>query len=136
MRFLAILMLCCMLAAGCRIASFGPRVATFEPAHSPRGVAARVEAGGERLDGELLHVGPEDILLLADDRIVRVAYAAITRATFHQMPDAGFGGGRTPQDDTLRQLRLVSRFPFGLADDVLARLLEFHGQDSPRSVVP
>jgi hypothetical protein len=136
LRALAILLLCCTLAAGCRVASFGPRVSTFEPAHSPRGVAARVEAGGERLDGELLLVGPEDIHVLADDEIVRIAYAAITRATFHQVPDAGFGGRRTPPDDTLRQLRLVSRFPFGLADDVLARLLEFHGQDEPRAVVP
>jgi hypothetical protein len=109
----------------------GPSAANFGPARGPQGVAAdiRLERRGGRIKGELLAVQDTGLLVMREQRVVFVPLRAISIATFRQR-DSAIGRGRMtlPQRDALRQ---VSRFPNGLSDAALARLLQAHGQNAP-----
>jgi hypothetical protein len=58
-----------------------------------------------------------------------VPFTDVREATFAQL-GGGYvlSGGRVPDEDRRNRLRLVSRFPHGLAPDLLKKLLESHGQ--------
>ncbi len=113
-------------------------------------VELRVAGVGSTVAGELLVVEPDAFLVDAlgadgrPERVVRVARAAIAEGAVY----AGTSGGRwavtdeVPPPGTRRiarlaiggtpegrlDLRLLSRFPHGLSDDLLGALLERRGQ--------
>jgi len=122
-----------LLLAACYI---GPGIDTFAPARGPRGVAAEVrlrDRGGE-VKGELLAVEDSALLVLREQRIVRVPLHAISWARFPQTNVLIDRRNLLPaQRDRLRQL---SRFPAGVSPDVMARLLVAHGQVEPDLVPP
>ena len=45
-----------------------------------------------------------------------------------------FGHGRPPSDVQLQELRLLSRYPQGVNDDLLGRLLVAYDQDELRTI--
>ncbi len=78
--------------------------------------------------GELIVVGDSSIVLLASGRFVDVAYEYVRRARFEDKNALQFGAGRAPNSKTMESLRLLSRFPQGLTEEMQARLLAITGQ--------
>jgi len=126
--------------AGCH---FGPQIKNLETARRPEGVEVIVHlTGGESTGspprGELLDVRRESILINVW-REPNAGYASPRLVTlvdnrFVDHVDAGpFGrldpDGRSAEGDRAR-LRRVSRFPQGLAPDLLEELLKAQGQES------
>ncbi len=118
----------------------GTKAERFDPARKPQGVSAEVQARGRALQGELLEVGASSLLLLTvgdhAGRVVLVAYSAIEDARFAQMSCCRIHGGAPPDERVRERLRQVSRFPQGLAPDLLQRILEDHGQSEPEGLRP
>jgi hypothetical protein len=137
-RRLVIVVLGLLSSAGaCR---FGTTVEKFGPASSARGVTARVTTGDVVVSGELLEVQQTGLLLVTaktagsapaappDCRVRFVPFAQIGTARVD-----GLGGdyqitGPRPRPENVERLRLVSRFPHGLAADLLKQLLASCGQ--------
>lgn len=121
-----------LVAGGC---VWGPKVKDHLPAQDGRGLEANVElkspavgGGGSFLNGELLEVKPAGLLLLVSDNLVYVAFTDIRAARFPHDRSATFGSRGA--DTKLRErLRLQSRFPQGLSEEVQLKLLEMYGQD-------
>ena len=121
-----------LMAGGC---VWGPKVKDHVPAQDGRGLGANVElkspavdGRGSFLNGELLEVKPAGLVLLVSNKLVYVTFVDIRSARFPHDRSATIGSRGV--DTTLRErLRLQSRFPQGLSEDVQARLLELHGQD-------
>jgi hypothetical protein len=122
---------------------FGPQIENLETARRPEGVKVTVYlAGGESKgsppQGELLDVRRESVLVNIW-REPDSGYASPRLVTkidnrFIDHVDAGSFGrmdpdGRTAEADRAR-LRRVSRFPQGLAPDLLEELLNAQGQES------
>ena len=107
---------------------FGPSVARYDPAHSPRGVTAIITTrGGHGLTGELIEVRDAGLIVVNGTTIALVAYAAIESAAFAQTP-LSLANGRAPDAASREKLRLRSRFPQGLSPALLRQLLDAHGQ--------
>jgi hypothetical protein len=84
--------------------------------------------------GELLAVEDSALLVLREQRLVRVPLRAISWARFPHTNVLIDRRNLLPeQRDRLRQL---SRFPAGVSPDVMARLLVAHGQVEPDLVPP
>ena len=122
---------------------FGPQIESLETARRPEGVEVTVHlTGGESTGspprGELLDVRRESILINVW-REPDAGYASPRLLTlidnrFIDYVDAGLFGrldpeGRSAEADRAR-LRRVSRFPQGLAPDLLEDLLKAQGQES------
>jgi hypothetical protein len=137
MRFALVTLTAAIGLAGCYL---GTKAERFDPARKPQGVSAEVQAHGRALKGELLEIGPSSLLLLAEgaraNRVVLVAYSAIEDARFAQMKTCRIHGGAPPDERVREQLRQVSRFPQGLAPDLLQRILENHHQAEPERLSP
>jgi hypothetical protein len=110
---------------GCHV---GRNIDTFAPAQWPDGVEISLTLrGGGTAWGELLAVQDTAFVVLVRDTVVLVTYGAIAGAQvtqvgqLHEIPPG-------PEDAT--SLRLVSRFPQGLAPDLLARLLAAYRQSA------
>jgi hypothetical protein len=106
----------------------GRNIDTFAPAQSPGGVEislALPESG--RVRGELLAVQDTAFVVLIRDSLVLVPYRAVDGA---QVTQFGQLHGIPPVAEDAANLRLVSRFPQGIAPDLLARLLAAYGQSA------
>jgi hypothetical protein len=120
------------LFAGC---VFGPRVDNSPLARRPEGVDVDASSQLGRFTGELLEVRDAGLLLLVVPEramgkpVVLLPYGAIRAARFGRL-GAGYGlkDGQPPVPATRERLRRVSRFPQGLSDVVLRRLLDAYGQ--------
>ena len=125
-RILATLLL--LGLAGC---THGPRLKNFDAAYGPSGVASTVQIYGvsAEVDGELIAVEDEAIVIALQDRLVRVPYSVIRRASFEDAPHLGIASRRRPMRENRRQLALLSRFPQGLNGEVLTVLLGMYDQD-------
>lgn len=114
-----------LLVAGCQ---FGTKPQAFPPAVTPQGVVATITTRGKvNVVGELLAVEDSALLVWRDSAaMARVPLAAIDRASFARMRvllDAG--EPLSPKDRD--RLRLTSRYPQGIPDEVMARLVEASG---------
>ena len=117
-----------LLVSGCY---HGPDVDAFPPAQTPRGIAAAVTlSDGTGLEGELLAVREDGLVVATADVLWFVAYEHIRAARFEEKRSLRIGAGRAPEPAKQDQLRLMSRFPQGLEGDVLARLLAVYGQNA------
>ena len=113
-------LLLALLVAGCQ---FGTKPQAFPPAVTPQGVVASITTRGKaNIMGELLAVEDSALLVWRDSApMVRVPIAAIDRASFAGMRVVlNAGDPLSPKDRD--RLRLTSRFPQGITDDVMARL--------------
>jgi hypothetical protein len=135
----------------------GPRFAEFRPAHAPEGVRVEASVAssdaprGARIEvnGELLEMREQGLLVLGalaevraegrekvpvrhsggNKRVVLVAFDGIQKARFEGMGRrCELHDGIVPTHAVRDRLRLVSRFPQGLAPELLRRLLEMQGQ--------
>ncbi|HUF25353.1 MAG TPA: hypothetical protein VMM18_00125 [Gemmatimonadaceae bacterium] len=113
--------------AGC---TTGPHVGSYAPAQSPAGVEIRVRLRGGEIRGELLEVRDSGIVVLPVDDVVLIPFDSIRGFRLAQESTAYAGG--TPSRATHERLRLLSRFPAGIAPEHLARLLESRRQQSLR----
>jgi hypothetical protein len=120
-----------MVTAACHT---GPTVERFEPAQRPGGVAIslRLQRTGAdwRITGELLAVRDSDLLVRDSTAFWRVPIRAIRRASVQAKGgDVSIEQGRIGVGSRDR-LRLLSRYPQGLSDELLAGLLAAYGRDS------
>ena len=110
--------------------SYGPRPENFGPARTPEGVQATVYfAQRESLTGELLAVRDSSMVLLVGRRVTVVRFDAIAGARFESLPRLELRRRRAPEGRHRDELRLVSRFPYGLTPEIEAALLAAHGQE-------
>lgn len=130
--------------------AYGPTPRTFRPAVNPSGVEAHVSTSAAQFTGELIEVRSDALVLLstlyatADGRtrggelvLRRIPFASVRTSRFEQMgSDITVSGGRAPDPRVRDRLRLVSRFPHGLPEPVLAQLLAKYGQTELAGVQP
>lgn len=137
MRFAPVVLTAALALADCHLGTVAKR---FDPARKPEGVNAEIRVRGKALKGELLEVGASSLLLLAQGqgagRVVLVPYAAIADAHFRQMNSCRIHAGRQPEAEVRERLRQVSRFPQGLAPELLRQMLEDLGQTEPETLRP
>src|SRR5207237_2147736 len=118
-----------LLAALCLVSgcSYGMTADKFAPAKAPQGVVVHLVIGTAPLDGELLEVRDEAVVIVAGKALRLVPYAVVTHSSIDQTKVV-ISGGRAPSSEDRERLRLLSRFPQGLGSDVLERLLRAYGQ--------
>ncbi len=150
MKFLLTCLLLSLAITGCQ---FGPKIENFEQARRPEGITASIElrrgiTEDGRVEGELLEVRDDGLLLntreareggVVKRHLVFVPYTAMetvgveelnlrvlkeTRGTWTEGDAAPTWN---PEQDR-EKLRLLSRFPQGLADPLLEALLAAEGQ--------
>lgn len=146
--------------AGCRV---GHPVEHFAPAHGPQGVQAEATVAAANpagvrpaVKGELVEVRDDGLLMLGElleqrqrggrqvsihhpdwkPQLVLVPFDQIREARFVGLGCCTLRGGRAPNDDERTRLRFVSRFPQGLAPELLRQLLEASGQTEVRRLGP
>ncbi len=134
-----LLMIGCLLVAatgggvGCFV---GPSTKNFRRmAQAPEGAAVEVDLGKERpvVSGELLEV--RDTALLVRDTTGEWEGGVITLVPFRlvhwgRVPARGATWRGEPRGGTWDRLRLLSRFPYGLAAPQLQALLAAYRRDS------
>jgi hypothetical protein len=79
-------------------------------------------------NGELIEVRDGGLLILLPGGLTLVDYAVVREATFPETIGVGPLRGRGTEEQLARLARF-SRYPFGLKEEQLARLLEALGQD-------
>lgn len=129
-----------LVTVGC---STSVEVKDFKPAQAPHGIQMELSLNGDVLDGnkiegELLAVRGDGVLLNVADypdstapgnTIVLIPFWMMDRAKLEQMGSAKVESqGEEANELYLARLRLVSRFPQGLSDELLAKLLTETGQ--------
>jgi len=114
---------------------YGPSIGKFPPARSPEGVDVAAVSGHGPVTGELLEVGEAGLLLLeapptvTRQRVVLLRYEAIREARFDKLGARyALKGGQPPTPAERERLQRVSRFPQGLTEALLRRLLDAYGQ--------
>jgi hypothetical protein len=121
-----------MLLTGCYL---GPGLKDTPFARGPQGV--EVDASGRQgsFAGELLAVQDAGLLLLVappggtGERVMLLPYDAIQKARFGKLGARyELKDGQPPAATTRECLQRVSRFPQGLSESLLGRLLEAYGQ--------
>jgi hypothetical protein len=125
-----------LVLGGCAV---GTRAEGFAPAHGPAGVWTELHGtGGRTLAGELLIVQDSALLLLAtpkgDDKagVYLILYRLIRSGRFRDMgATVVIDGGVPPGPAVREELRLVSRFPQGLAPALWRSFLAAYGQEAP-----
>lgn len=116
---------------GCTV-RHGEWLSSYPPARGPAGLAAEVRLSGEEgtLSGELLAIDERGLLLLHQGTVVRIPYASIHEAEFPHRSSLRLESGAAPAPAAADTLRLLSRFPQGVEEDLLERLLEAYGQET------
>ena len=107
----------------------GPSAESFKPAHSASGVRLMVSGKKASVEGELLEVRENELVVL--EHLPRKAGGLSDCAVlidFRQVRDAHFAGaspkwgGGMPTESERAELQLLSRFPKGIAAPVLQQL--------------
>ena len=124
-----------LMLAGCRI---GPSPDGYRPAHRPEGARADLTLSEQVLRGELLALHKDGLVVLVTDKPVDelafVPFDAIQEGEFDQGKTLRLRNGKAPGARARERLRLMSRYPQGLSDNVLARLLAAYEQDELTTV--
>jgi len=114
------------LVAGCR---YGPRMETVGLARSPRGAMMELATLTGPVNGELLAVKEDGVVILHAGRVVNVGFTEIRGARSRELgSEYRFGGQKRPDPDRLARLRRVSHFPQGITPEIQARLLTLYPQ--------
>jgi len=125
MRLLRYAMLSAVLA-GCH---FGNSAEKFAPAINPSGIWLSVDTakGGTPVYGELLAIDSSGLRVLTDTlltpvHLLEISYARIRWTRFHQV-DFTFRQSTPPTSAQLARVRPLTRFPQGISDVMVRRLL-------------
>ena len=127
------------LVCACRV---GPQISEFPAARQPQGANLEIVVRGEenrlfRNEGELIDVRDAGLLIeleREDSRhLVLVAWSEIDRLDATELDGffTRYADSANRRDDIKAEYRLISRFPQGLSDDLLARLLAAYRQEAP-----
>lgn len=122
-----------LAAAGCVVP-----VGRGEPpsARTAAGADVSLQTRAGVLAGELLETRDTALLVLSPERrVLLVPFSAVQRGAA-----AGSGvfarGGQAPGPRRLARIRMLSRYPQGVPEPLLRRLLALHGQQAPDAVQP
>lgn len=114
------------LAAACR---FGPKIEQVSLARSPRGALYEVTRVAGAVNGELLAVTNEGLVLLDRQHMVTIPFVEIRDARSRELgKDYRVRNGKTPDPQLMARLRRVSHFPQGITPEIHARLLTLYPQ--------
>jgi hypothetical protein len=115
-------------AAACVV---GPRASTYEPALTARGTSCRVTVQRPRrtLEGELLALQDTAALLVMNRKVWLIPYRGIRDSNCRSAGPIIFDrrSGRLRAEQAT-SLRLRSRYPQGVSDELLRRLLAAYAQ--------
>jgi hypothetical protein len=86
------------------------------------GTTVALAVPNHEVEGELLAADDSGLVVLSGGRLVQVAYGALARA---RMPLSRYRAtnGQSPDADELSIIRKLSRFPQGIAPELMGRLL-------------
>lgn len=115
-----------LLPSGCTV---GPSIHSARQAHNPTGVNSEIRYGEHIRGGELIAVREEGIVILSRGNLSVVPFKVIQSARFSGRGAPRLSHGRRPDEDGLERLRQLSRYPHGLSNEVLQRLLDEFDQD-------
>lgn len=125
-KFLAAGLIAVSLVAGCR---FGPKLENVSVARSPRGAMMQVTRLSGVINGELLAVTDDALVVLAGTRMVTVPFAEIRDARSSELGrEYRISGQKRPDPDSMARLRRVSHFPQGITPEIEAKLLTVYQQ--------
>jgi hypothetical protein len=112
--------------------SVGPRPETYRPAIDPTGTTCsiRVQGSGQLLVGELLAARSADAVLVVNHKLWVIPYQRIRASNCEHAGPIPFEDGRLIET-LAADIRLKARYPQGINDDLLARLLAAYGQSAP-----
>ena len=112
----------------------GRSVDKYAAAVTPAGARVTVGTRTGALLGELIEVRDSGVVLLMPKEVVLVPFTSIRTLT---VPDERFlYRGGVPPAPIRERLRLISRFPAGLPEAHMARLLQSLGQETVRTYTP
>ena len=116
-----------LVLAGCTI---GSPARNYEPAKGPAGAIVDLRlADKSRITGELLAVEEGALLVRQDSQLIRISLSHVRRGS---APKVSFD--RNLQGGTRDRLRLISRYPQGVAPELEGQLARAYGQSSVRSI--
>lgn len=133
-----------VLVVGLVACTVGPQIHEFKPAGGPHGVFMDIRlhgniVGGRRLYGELLTARPSGLLLSIVDKdrpkeVGKVTFIPYWMLDVIEPEQMGYvkvkSEGRNMDEQRLRRLNAVARYPQGLSDELLAQLLAAVDQDA------
>jgi len=128
MRPLTILSLFAL--TGC-VLRFGPHARSYDPATRASGTGATLTTATLQIAGELLEVRDTGFVVLTSSQVILVPTRLIRTLRFDDLPISK-PGSLTPEET--RQLRLLSRFPYGMPDRALSRLMSSRQQQTLHAV--
>jgi hypothetical protein len=117
MRYVTILSL---LALTSCVFRFGQHVRDYDPATRASGTGATINTATLQVAGELLEVSDTALVVLTSSRVTLVPTRLISAMRFDDLPISQ-PSSLTPEE--ARRLRLLSRFPYGMPDEALRRLM-------------
>lgn len=114
------------LAAGCR---YGPKMENLNLARSPRGAVVEVTGANGVVNGELLAVDDDGLVVLDGRRMLTFPFVEVWKARFAELGSSyRVSGGTRPNSGQLARLRRVSHFPQGITPEIKAKLLTIYEQ--------
>ena len=105
----------------------GPSGMELDLARSPNGATLNVLTPTQHVQGELLAVRDDGIVILRGSRLTLIPYASIRRAEVRELPDYSLGAG-TPTPERRAGLNSLSRYPQGIGPELQRRLFAQSGQ--------
>ena len=120
-------LLACVVVTACR---FGAQPSEIAWVNLPEGAHIALRVTGEPQDrvGELLAVG-DDGIMMRGDKITRVYWNRVSAIDVEKLSgDYDLLRGERASAERRLRLALISRFPQGLSDELLSRLLAAHQQ--------
>lgn len=118
-----------VFAAGC---VFGPSVRQVQRDLSPAGTHAEITLRTVRIEGELLALHDDGLLLLNRTVLTLVPFTSIMLGRFEWSRAPQIVNGQPPSAGQSEKIRLLSRYPQGVDEDLMNRLLVIYGQDEVR----
>jgi hypothetical protein len=116
------------MAASCFTA---PRPSRDPIVQSPLGVHGTISVGTARFAGELLAITPASFVLLTNQRVVVIPFALAGPGDFSSIDIRTYG---PPWERHAEQLRLASRFPYGIPAQAMTAILASRGQTVPDTI--
>jgi hypothetical protein len=133
------------LSLGLTACTVGPTLAEFKPAHSPAGVHTRVNVHrnilrDNKVAGELLAVQGDGLLILSQEpvlpdtsgaRLVLVPFRMMRSIRIEQVGSFSIKSEGKEMDESRKaRLQMLSRYPQGVSDELLQKLLASHVQSA------
>lgn len=112
------------LLAGCR---FGPKIDAISLARAPRGAMFEVSRVAGVVNGELLAVTDDALVILEGGRMVNVPFVEIRDARSRELgKEYRIRDQKQPGPEVIARLRRVSHFPQGITPEIEAKLLTIY----------